>query len=158
VVRQAVDGLVHVQWEMGVDTGSMSGTYTTSSQLGRGTIASHWAANPLTMQFAFVRSDGMRISGQVTGIEPNIVVDLTGTADIRSASLTLTRLSSTPDRDNPHAGVADFHLRGWIFVQPWIGYAMVDTAGHVSSFGDMTHPGDAPTGTVAGMARTADPK
>jgi hypothetical protein len=39
-----------------------------------------------------------------------------------------------------------------------IGYAMVDSDGHVSSFGSMSHPGDAPSGSVTGIARAADAK
>ena len=41
--RQAVDGLVQVRSEMGVDTFSMSGTYTTSSRLGHGTMEANSA-------------------------------------------------------------------------------------------------------------------
>jgi hypothetical protein len=156
VPRQAVDGLVQVHWDMGVDAGSMNGWYATSSQLGRGTIAETYGV-PLGSQFTLVRSDGMRMTGQ-SSFPASGPLNLTGTADVQSASLTLTQLSRTPDPNHFYEGVAVYRLQGWVYPRRSVGYAMVDGSGHVSTFGGMSHPGDAPSGYVTGIARTPDPR
>jgi len=160
LVHQAVDGLVQIHWFFGVDTGTMDGTYATSSQLGRGTLHISTSANfGGSINTVLVRSDGMRMTGReapdVNGF-PNLVVNLTGTADIESASLTLTQVGGTHLQVG--SGDAVFHLQGSIDVRRWLGYAMVDVDGNVSAFGSMGHLGRAPSGSVAGVARTPDPK
>jgi hypothetical protein len=125
IAHETVDGLVQVEWQMGVDTFSMSGTYTTSSQLGQGTIEAG-SVDAHAFQFILVRSDGMQMTGQSLSVGANTIsVNLTGTSDIKSANLTLTLLSRTPDADNPHTGVAQFQLQGSILLQRWTGYGTV---------------------------------
>jgi hypothetical protein len=118
---QPVEGLVQVKWFFGVDQTSWSGTYTTSSQLGQGTVTAQFS--PINnSQVVFVRSDGMQMTGQASSVTPNIVVNLTGTADIQSATLTLTQLSLTQDPNDPHTGVAEYQLQGLLYAQPLAGH------------------------------------
>jgi hypothetical protein len=127
VASRTVDGLVQLHWALGIDFGSMDGTYTTSSQLGQGSMHETQSANfGGSVDFVFVRSDGMRMSGAGKYDLSNLpdidfVVNLTGTSDIESASLELTQVSDGHIGPNS-TGDAEFRVQGWIYPRrPWGG-------------------------------------
>jgi hypothetical protein len=164
VVAQPVDGLVQVRWQFETDVMLMDGTYTTSSQLDQGTIQVGISANfGGSVAVVLVRSDGMRMTGPgIYSDLPNVVVNLSGTSDVQSASLTLTQLSKTTDPDSPHpgyaTGTATFGVQGWLTPADSGSLSTTTTSSTSTTFASTTTssvPAD-PTTTVAPLHTTEE--
>jgi hypothetical protein len=123
-------------------TGAASATFTVGKP-GRATIATSGFPKPTLMESGALPS-GVTFAA-ATGT-------LSGTPAAGTAGRYALKITA-------HNGIGPDSSETFILtVVQTVGYAMVDSAGHVFSFGSMSHPGDAPTDSVTGIARTADTK
>ncbi len=134
------------------------GSYTSTSQLGTG----RYVLQELSTGVTFTRSDGMRLTGSFGNpifndcgaLDANTMcehLDLVGTADIAAAHLALAiseDSGTTEIIDHRAASPAGFLMRGTMTLRRWLGYAMVDSNGAVSTFGGIEHFGDAHTSSA----------